>query len=137
MGRLRRLIFRRRRFARRSESYQPSESLTLPWPPPHPASPPPGAERGVTAAPRVSSPPLGAERPGEVGVGQGSMFPPVGIRLTRGLLPMPLRGAERRSNLPDHGACFATLAMTGRPGGSTRSYPALTQRSFRYRSEVP
>jgi hypothetical protein len=32
--------------------------------------------------------------------------------LTRGLLPMSLRGAERRSNLPDHGGCFAALAMT-------------------------
>src|SRR5580658_8300864 len=38
-----------------------------PWapPPPHPASPPPGAERGVEAALRVSSPPPGAERPVE------------------------------------------------------------------------
>src|SRR5580698_401348 len=60
--------------------YQPAETLTLGPPPPHPASPPPGAERGVTAALRISSPPLGAERPGEVGATEESDFRTVGIK---------------------------------------------------------
>src|SRR6202041_1911318 len=48
-------------------------------PPPHPASPPPGAERRFVAPPPRPSPPLGAERAGEVGVSPGSMFTPAGI----------------------------------------------------------
>ena len=48
------------------------------------------------------------------------------FRLTRGLPPMSLpplswRGAERRSNLPNHRVCFATLAMTGGPAGRPES----------------